>query len=41
MSNSRVNIIQGDGNGSRPFRFILSEVLDILRERMERLEKAE
>ena len=26
---------------STPFRFILSEVLDILRERMERLEKPE
>ena len=39
MSNTRVNIIQGDGNGSTPFRFILSEVLDILRERMESLEK--
>jgi regulator of protease activity HflC (stomatin/prohibitin superfamily) len=41
MSNSRINVIQGDGEGGTPFRFVLMEVLDILRDRMEGLEKTE
>ena len=42
MNNTRVHIIQGDGagnGGGTPFRFIMTELLDILRERMEHLEK--
>jgi flotillin len=41
MSNSRLNIIQGDGEGGTPFKFVLMELLDILRDRMGNLEKAE
>ncbi len=40
MSNSRVNIIQGDGNGGSLFKFMLTELVDILRERVEGVEKA-
>ena len=39
MSHARVSIIQGDGEGGTPLRFILTELLDILRDRVERLEK--
>lgn len=39
MSNARVSIIQGDGEGGTPFRFILNELLEILRDRVERVEK--
>jgi hypothetical protein len=44
MNNTRVHIIQGDtngGGGGTPFRFIMTELLDILRERMENLEKSD
>ncbi len=34
MSNTRVNIMQGDGNGGTPFSYVLTEVLDIMRERV-------
>lgn len=39
MNNSRVSIIQGDGEGGTPFKFILAELMDILRERMENINK--
>lgn len=39
MSNARVNIIQGDGQGGTPFRYIVTEIMDILRERLEKLPK--
>jgi flotillin len=39
MSNSRINIIQGDGDGGTPFKFMLMELMDILRERIELREK--
>lgn len=41
MNNSRLNIIQEsgkNGGGGTPFKFILMEIMDILRERMERLD---
>jgi hypothetical protein len=41
MSNSRVSIIQGDGQGGTPFKLILMELVDILRDRLEGLPKAE
>jgi len=39
MSDSRINIIQGDGG--TPFKFVLLELLDILRDRMGGLQEAE
>ena len=39
MSNARFNVIQGNGDGSTPFKFILTELVDILRDRIERVEK--
>lgn len=36
MSNSRVSIIQGGDDGGTPFKFMLTELLEILRERVER-----
>jgi hypothetical protein len=39
MSNSRVTILQGGNDGSTPFRFALTELLDILRERVEGVQK--
>lgn len=41
MNNARVNIVQGEGAGGTPFRFILDEMMDIMRERIERLPKSE
>lgn len=42
MENSRVTIFQGDGQeGGTPFKFILSELMGILRERLENFEKPE
>ncbi len=42
MSNSRVSIIQGTGEGGgTPFKLILTELVDILRERMEKLQNSE
>ena len=41
MSNSRINILQGDGEGGTPFKFVLMELLDILRDRMGGLEEPE
>lgn len=41
MSQARISIFQGDGEGGTPLRFILTELLDILRERVGRLEKKE
>lgn len=38
MSNTRMTIIQGDGEGGTPFKYILNELLDILRERMEKVQ---
>jgi len=40
MSNSRVSIIHGNGEGGTPFKFILTELMDILRERMEKMGKS-
>ena len=40
MSNARVNIIQSDEKSGTPFKFVLTELLDILRERMEGVQKA-
>jgi hypothetical protein len=37
MSNARLNIIQQDGNGGTPFKFVLTELMDILRDRMDNL----
>lgn len=37
MSHSRVHIIQGGNEGGTPFKFVLVELLEILRERMERI----
>ena len=34
MSNSRINIIQGEGESGTPFKFVMLELLDILRDRM-------
>ena len=39
MGNARVNIIQGEGEGGSPFRFILDEMMDIMRERVDKLPK--
>jgi len=41
MSNSRFNIFQGDGEGGTPFKFMLMELMDILRDRMGKLTKEE
>lgn len=41
MSNARLNIYQGNGESGTPFKFILTELMDILRERMERIEHVE
>jgi regulator of protease activity HflC (stomatin/prohibitin superfamily) len=42
MENSRMTIFQGDGQeGGTPFKFILSELMTILRERLENFEKPE
>lgn len=41
MNNSRISIIQGNGEGGTPFKFILMELVDILRERLEGLEKTQ
>ena len=35
MGNARVTLIQGDGEGGTPFKFVLTELLDLLRTRME------
>ncbi|MEK7326281.1 MAG: hypothetical protein AAB217_13575 [Chloroflexota bacterium] len=40
MGNARINIIQSDEKGGTPFKFVLTELLDILRERMEGVQKA-
>lgn len=37
MSNSRVNIIQGGDDGGTPFKFVLVELMDILRERLDKV----
>jgi regulator of protease activity HflC (stomatin/prohibitin superfamily) len=37
MSNSRINIIQGDGQNSSPVRFILNELLSILQDRLDKV----
>jgi hypothetical protein len=39
MSNARFTVMQGAGEGGTPLRFILTELLDILRDRVERVEK--
>ncbi len=39
MSNARLNIYQGGGEGGTPFKFILTELMEILKERMEHIEK--
>lgn len=39
MSHARLNIIQGGDDAGTPMRFILTELLDILRDRVERVEK--
>ncbi|RKZ92391.1 MAG: hypothetical protein DRR19_04345 [Candidatus Parabeggiatoa sp. nov. 1] len=35
LSNSRFHVIQQDGNGGTPFKFVLTELMDIFRDRME------
>lgn len=37
MSNSHFNVIQQEGNGGTPFKFMLMELMDVLRERMDNL----
>jgi len=37
MNNSRINIMQSSGDGGTPFTFILTELMNILRERLETL----
>jgi regulator of protease activity HflC (stomatin/prohibitin superfamily) len=37
MSNSHFNVIQQDGNGGTPFKFMLVELMDILRDRVDKL----
>jgi hypothetical protein len=39
MSNARLNIIQGGEDAGSPMRFILTELLDMMRDRVERAEK--
>jgi regulator of protease activity HflC (stomatin/prohibitin superfamily) len=38
MNNARMTILQGDGNQGTPFKFIMAEALDILRQRLDTLE---
>lgn len=40
MNNSRINIIQGEGQNSSPVRFILNELLAILQERLDKIKPA-
>lgn len=39
MNNARVSIIQGEGGSGTPLRFILNELLEILHDRVERLDE--
>jgi hypothetical protein len=37
MGNARINIMQSDGNAGTPFQFVLTELVNILKERIESL----
>ncbi len=39
MSNSHINILQGDGDAGTPFKFVLTELLTLLQERMDKVQK--
>lgn len=41
MNNSRINIIQSEGDSGTPFKFILTEIIDILRDRLNNFDQSE